>query len=143
MNSGSNMKPLLKPFGCTLCPLSFALAKSLVKHVEVHKTKLQVGNSKNNFVEKEKNSVPKQENSVQRQENSVKKEKNYENFVQKEKNSGNFDQKVNGKKVTANLKEAYVGHRHRVNSLDFELCNDFYRPFKGNSIQKNDQNEPK
>ena len=136
MNSGSNMKPLLKPFGCTLCPLSFALAKSLVKHVEVHKTKLQVGNSKNNFVEKEKNSVPKQEDSVQ-------KEKNYENFVQKEKNSGNFVQKEDSKNVKANLKKSDVNHRHRVNSLDFELGSDFYRPFKGNSIQKNDQNESK
>ena len=76
MNSASNMKPLLKPFGCTLCPLSFALAKSLVKHVEVHKTELQVGNSKNNFVQKEKKSVQKEKNSVQKQENSVPKEMN-------------------------------------------------------------------
>ena len=119
MNSASNMKPLLKPFGCTLCPLSFALAKSLVKHVEVHKTKLQVGKSKKNFVQREKNSV------------------------QKEKNSGNFDQKEDSKNVKANLKESNVGHRHRLNSLDFELGSDFYRPFKDNSIQKNDQNESK
>ena len=125
------MKPLLKPFGCTLCPLSFALAKSLVQHVEVHKTKLQVGNSKNNFVQKEKKSVQKEKNSVQKQENSV----------PKEMNSGNFVQKEDGKKVKANSKESNVGHRHRVNSLDFELGSDFYRPFKEDDIQKNDQNE--
>ena len=125
------MKPLLKPFGCTLCPLSFALAKSLVKHVEVHKTELQVGNSKNNFVQKEKKSVQKEKNSVQKQENSV----------PKEMNSGNFVQKEDGKKVKANSKESNVGHRHRVNSLDFELGSDFYRPFKEDDIQKNDQNE--
>ena len=131
------MKPLLKPFGCTLCPLSFALAKSLVKHVEVHKTKLQVGNSKKDFVQKEKKSVQKEKNSVQRQDNSVQIEKSSQNFVQKEKNSGNFYKKEDGKNVKANSKESNVSHRHRVNSLDFELGSDFY------SIQKNDQNESK
>ena len=132
MNSASNMKPLLKPFGCTLCPLSFALAKSLVKHVEVHKTQL-VGNSKNNFVQKEKKSVQKEKNSVHKQENSVQREKSSENFVQKE----------HSKNVKANLKKSDVDRRHRVNSLDFELGSDFYRPFKDNQIQKNDQNESK
>ena len=127
------MKPLLKPFGCTLCPLSFALAKSLVKHVEVHKTELQVGNSKNNFVQKEKKSVQKEKNSVQKQENSV----------PKEMNSGNFVQKEDSKNVKDNLKKSDVNHRHRVNSLDFELGSDFYRPFKGDNILKNDQNESK
>ena len=141
MNSASNIKPLLKPFGCTLCPLSFALAKSLVKHVEVHKTKLQVGNSKKNFVQKEKKSIQKEKNSVQKEKNSVQREKSSENFVQNEKNSENFVQKEDSKNVKANLKESNV--RHRVNSLDFELGSDFYRPFKDNNIQNNDPNESK
>ena len=168
MNSASNIKPLLKPFGCTLCPLSFALAKSLVKHVEVHKK---------NFVQKEKNSVQREKSSVQRQEksvqrekksvlkeknsvqkgktsvqrekNSVQREKNSdqrekysENFVRKEKNSGNFVQKEDSKNVKANLKESNVDRR--VNSVDFELGSDFYRPFKDDTnIQRNSQNESK
>ena len=62
--------------------------------------------------------------------------KSEQNLFKKKENSV---EKEDGNNVKANLKESNV--RHRVNSLDFELGSDFYRPFKENSIQKDDQNE--
>ena len=122
-----------KPFACSVCHLSFRLAKSLVKHVAIHnsygsKSKIHNSNGAKYEIQEEANSsdvksVPRNTDSI-----LLKTKNEFNDINEKTSNKSSENSKVSKIKVqNSNFVKEFTGSKGLLQVLEFKKYM-FFKP---------------